>query len=474
MTSTETTDPDIHLDEPPQTGETQAPTEQQHEHHPAPTLNPDCTREVEVEAPAEEITKAFRTVTKRYQSMARIPGFRAGKAPESLIRGRFRDKIRQDVLETALPTHFRRAIAERGLNPVSQPQITGLELEDGKPLRFKAVFEVVPDFSMEGYGEVKVEKPDVTLTDAEFEEELAQIRDGHSTMEPVVEDRPLTDGDFAQISFLGNVLTKSGSVMEAGESNIEGKATEEEKPITGTDVLLEVGGKNTLETFNGALRGAKPGQELKFEVDYPEDFGERKLAGKTVAYDVRVSGIKRKVQPELNDEFAKELGHYESYADFAAQLRDHMQKEKRRRLEHQARSRLVDALAERYQFAIPESLVQQQIDVRLDRGLRALAAQGMSTEEMRKLDLERLRDAQREPATAEVKASILLDRIAGTEKVEVPEQEVDNELAGVSRETREPIEALRKRLTENGGLARIREQLRREKVSALLYERMPS
>jgi len=478
LTSTDTIEPTSHSSEPPPNGDAVpaiAETGHEHHHH-APTLNPECTREVEIEVPTTEVSKAFRSVTKRYQSAARLPGFRSGKAPESLIRGRFTEKIRQDVIEALLPEQFRRAITERSLKPVSQPQVLNLELEEGKPLRFKAVFEVVPDFSMEGYGEVRVEKPDVTLSDAEFEQEVDHIRDSRSTMEPVTEQRPLADGDFAQISYSGLVPPeKNGSVEVADESKQDNPSPgAEEKPIIGEDVLIEVGGKNTLDTFNGALRGAEPGQELKFEVPYPEDFGEKRLAGKTVAYDVTIKGIKRKVQPELNDDFAKELGHYESYADFARELRDHMQSEKRRRLEHEARTRLVDALAERYQFAVPESLVQQQIDLRLDRGLRALASQGMRTEEMRKLDFDRLRDGQRVAATAEVKGSILLDRIADAEAVQVPETEVETELEAVSNQTQEPLEALRKRLTENGGIARIREQLRREKAGALLYDRMAS
>jgi trigger factor len=180
-----------------------------HSHGPA-TLNPDCTREVEIEIPAEEVTRNFQAVTKRYKKMARIPGFRSGKVPESLIRGRFAEQIRQDVMEAVLPGHFRTAIAERQLKPISQPQVTNIDLEEGKPLRFKAAFEVLPDFSIDGYQDVKVEKPSAELTDAEVDAELARIRDSRSTMEPVTEERPLADGDFAQISFTGNVQPAEG------------------------------------------------------------------------------------------------------------------------------------------------------------------------------------------------------------------------------------------------------------------------
>jgi trigger factor len=440
-----------------------------HEHdghsHAAATLNPECTREVEIEIPAEEVSRSFQAVTKRYKKMARIPGFRSGKVPESLIRGRFAEQIRQDVMEAVLPEHFRTAIAAQNLRPISQPQVTKIDLEDGKPLHFKAAFEVMPEFSVDGYQDVKVEKPSAELTDAEVDGELARIRDSRSTMEPVTEERPLADGDFAQISFTGNVQPA------------EGEAANEEapqQPISGQDVMVQVGGPNTLDSFNAALRGATVGQQLKFEVSYPADFGERQLAGKRVAYDLEVKAIKKKIEPELNDEFAKELGQYESLADFTRQLREHMARDKQRHVQTETTNRLLDALVTRFEFPVPESLVQQQIDARLDRGLRALASQGMRTEDMRNLDFDRLRAAQRPSATAEVKGSVLLDRIADAENINVPEEEVESELQAIALQMREPVDALRARLTEDGSLARIRERLRREKMGALLYERLAS
>jgi len=435
-----------------------------HDHdHSSPTLNPDCTREVEIEIPADEVSRSFRSVTRRYQKQARIPGFRAGKVPESLIRGRFAEQIRQDVMEAVLPGHFRSAIEAKQFKPISQPQVTNIEMEDGKPLRFRAAFEVVPEFSIDGYQDVKVEKTPGDLTDAEVDAEIARIRDSQSTMEPVTEERPLADGDYAQISFTGVVQPADGSTEAPAE-----------EPITGQDVLVQVGGQNTLESFNSALRGASVGQELRFETTYPENFGERKLAGKRVAYDLEVKGIKKKIEPELNDDFAKELGKYESLADFTNQLREHLAHDKLRHAQLETTNKLLEALAARYDFPIPESLVQQQIEVRLDRGLRALAAQGMRTEDMRNLDFGRLRAAQRPSATAEVKTSLLLDRIADAEKVETTDEEVEHELQAFAMQMREPLEAVRARLTEDGTVARIRERLRREKTGALLYERLAS
>jgi trigger factor len=434
-----------------------------HNHSHAATLNPDCTREVEIEIPAEEVARSFRSVTKRYQKNARIPGFRSGKVPESFIRSRFAEQIRQDVMEAVLPEHFRAAIEQQKLRPISQPQVTNIELEEGKPLHFKAAFEVLPEISVDGYQDVKVERPSTELTDAEVDTELERIRDSRSTMEPVTEERPLADGDFAQISFTGKIQPAEGSSEAAPE-----------QPISGEDVMLQVGGPNTLDSFNVALRGANVGQELTFEVTYPEDFGERKLAGKRVAYDLEVKAIKKKIEPEMNDEFAKELGQYESMDEFKRQLREHLALDKQRKVQGETTNRLIDALVNRFDFPVPESMVQSQIDERLDRGLRALASQGMRTEDMRNLDFDRLRAAQRGSATVEVKGSILLDRIADVENLNVSDEEVEGELQAIAVQVREPVESLRTRLTEDGSLARIRERLRREKMGALLYERLAS
>jgi trigger factor len=398
-------------------------------------------------------------VLKRYQKLARIPGFRPGKVPETVLRNRFASSLREEVVEAVLPQHFREAIAKQNLRPVSQPQVTNLQLEEGKPLKFRAIFEVLPEVTIEGYQSVTVEKQDTELTDAEFDTEMSRIRDAHSTMEPVTEDRGLANGDWAQITFKGQL---QGEQAEGADG----------APIEGTDVSVEVGGPDTVEAFSDALRSAKPGQELKFEVTYPAEFAQKRLAGKTVAYDVEVKGIRKKVQPALDDQFAKELGDYQSLDEFKQKLREHLASDKKHRVLADTRNRLLDALVARFDFPVPESLVQNQIDTRLERGLRALAAQGMRTEDMRKMDFDRLREAQRASAVGEVKGTILLDRIADAEKIEVSDDEVERELQVISLQTREPLETLRERLTREGNLARIREQLRREKTGSLLVERL--
>jgi trigger factor len=431
-------------------------------HQHGPVLNPECVREVKIEAPVEEVDKTFARVLKEYKKYARIPGFRAGKVPETVVKRRFAEQIKKDVVESLLPERFRAAITEAGVVPVSEPQLTGLTLEEGKALEGTAVFEVIPPFSLDGYQDVTVPKPTVEATEEEFQQELKQLLESRAAFEPVEDDRPLVDGDWADISYSGLIQN-----IEPGDSEVA-------PPLAGQNSLVEIGGPETLPAFTEALRGSKVGQELKVEVTYPVEYTEAKLAGKTVAYDIEVKAIKKRILPELNDEFAKEMGDYEDLAALETRIREHLLTAKQRRSEQEVRETLFAALNEKFTFPVPESLVQQQVDARLDRGLRALAQQGMNADMMRKLDFGRIRSAQRDSAIGEVRTSLILDKIAEAEGISVSDEDVDHEIYMAALQQREPIETLRARLTEDGGLARIREQLRREKTASLLYERLPA
>lgn len=426
-----------------------------HDHSHAPVLNPEVTREVALEIPAEDVTKAFRGVTRNYQKYARIPGFRPGKAPEAFIKRKFANEIRKDVLDQILPEKFNKAVTELGVQPVGQPQVTDLKLEDGQPLLVKAVFEYLPDFSVEGYELVKVPKPSVEITEDEYKAEIDQLVESRATIEPVEEERELVDGDWALISY---------------EGKIEG--ADDAAPIKGEEALVEIGGKDTVAAFTSALRGSKVGQTLNVSAEYPAEYPQATIAGKTVDYTIDVKAIKKRTVPELNDDFAKELGEYDNLAALETAVREHLTARKQRSVEGETKDQLFAALVDRFPFAVPETLVQEQIDARLERGLRALAAQGMPADQMRGLDFGRLREAQRDQALTEVKAGLIIAKIAQAENVAVTDEEVEREVQIGAMQTGESVEALMARLTQEGGLARIREQLKREKTAQLLYDRL--
>jgi trigger factor len=225
-----------------------------------------------------------------------------------------------------------------------------------------------------------------------------------------------------------------------------------------------------MQEFTDNLRGANAGEEKTFDVVYPDDYSDKRLAGKTFSYTVRIQSVKQKSLPELNDDFAKELGaEFTSIDEVKKRIREGLESDKKHRSEHESKDKLLDELVKSHDFPVPESLVEHQIDVRLERGLRALAAQGMRAEDMKKMDLNRLRAGQREQAVHEVKASLLLDKIADAEKIEVGDEEIDREIDALAQQSKQTPDAIRARLTRDGAIDRIRNRIRNEKTLNFLY-----
>ena len=421
----------------------------------SPTETSSSTRrEIAVEIPVEEVTRETNALIQKYQKLARIPGFRRGHVPASVIRQRFAEDLKSDVVEALVPRYFRKEADRQGLIPVSQPQVTDLHLKDNEPLRFKASFEVMPEIKVDGYKELRAEKPEITVTDEEVEQSLNGVREQHATFTSV-EGRPLADGDYAQVSLDGKPK--------------DGPTDGQDKPVHMDEVLVEIAGKNTMPEFTENLRGASAGDERVFEVTYAQDAQEQRLAGKTFTYTVKVQSIKQKSLPELDDQFATQLGEFKTLDEVRQRIREGMEAERKHTAEHEAKDKLVAELVKRSEFEVPEALVDRQIDVRLERGLRALAAQGMKAEDIKKMDLNRLRVGQRDQAMQEVKASLLLDKIAEEEKIEVSDAEIDREIEALATQSKQTPEAIRARLTRDGALDRIRNRIRSEKTLDFLY-----
>ena len=425
---------------------------------PSPEQPNPCQREVTVEIPADVVKAESESVVNRYQKLARIPGFRKGKVPASIVRQRFAEDIKNEIVETLVPRYFREETQRQNLLPVSQPRVTDLHLHEGEPLKFTASFEVLPDFKIAAYDDLQISRLDTNVSDEDVENALNNLREQHATYSAVEEERALTDGDFAIIGFKGT--------PKESEQNADSK------PVEVDEVMVEIGGKNTIPEFTENLRGAKPGEQRSFEVKYEDDFADKRLAGKSMIYDVNVKGIKTRTVPELNDEFAKELGaELNSLDELRNRIRESMKAEKLHEAEHQGKDQIVEELVKRNEFPVPEAMLDQQIDLRLERGLRALAAQGMRTEDMKRMDFARLRAGQREGALREVKASLILEQIADEEKIEVSDEEFDRELEGLATQAKQTLEQVRARLTQDGGLDRIRHRIRNEKTLDFLYRR---
>jgi trigger factor len=419
----------------------------------SPTETPASTRrEIEVEIPSAEVARETDVLIQKYQKLARIPGFRRGHVPVSIIRQRFSRDIQNEVVDALVPRFFRKETERLGLMPVSQPRVTDLHAHAGEGVHFKASFEVMPEIKVDGYKELRAEHPEISITDDEVEESLKGLQEQKAAFAPI-EGRAIADGDYAQVSLDGT--------PKLDETDA--------KPMHVDDVLVEIGGKSTMPEFTENLRGASAGEERTFDVSYPDDFSDERLRGKSFAYKVQVKSIKQKTLPELNEEFAKELGEFSTVDEVRQRIREGMEHERRHTAEREAKDKLLAELIRRNEFEVPEALVDRQVDVRLDRGLRALAAQGMRSEDMKKMDLARVRAGQRDQAVQEVKAALLLEKIADQEKIEVDDEEINREIESLATQTNQTPDAIRARLTRDGALDRIRNRIRNEKALDFLY-----
>jgi trigger factor len=446
-----------------------------------------CRREISVEIPLEVVNKEQATLVNTYSKQARIPGFRKGKVPASMVRNRFSSQINNDMLEALVPQYFREAVIKAGLRPVSQPFIYGLETEAGQPIRFKAVFEVLPEFELGQYQDIKVEKPNIKIADEEVETELKRLQERQASFDPIEGDRGAEDGEFAQVSFTAIPQEEAAkeaeaeaagaaATMPAGEGPAEGTPPPVEgqpsaaQPVQMNEVLVEIGAANTLPEFSENLRGVKAGEERSFLVTYPPEFHDPRLAGKVFSYNVKVDAVKKKTLPELSDDFARELNaEFQTLDQLKQRMRENMETQQSVQAEQQAKEQLIEQLLEKHEFTVPRALVEHQIDLRLERGLRALAAQGMRTEDMKRMDFRRLRAGQREAAIKEVKSRLLLGKIADAENIQVSDEDLEQEIAILAEQMKQTPAEVRQRLVKEGALERIRGRMRSEKALDFLY-----
>lgn len=419
-----------------------------------------CRQQVTIEIPADEVAQEEENLVRQFSKEARVAGFRKGKVPASVVRSRFSDQLREQLLENLVPQYYRVAVMSGSYKPISQPHISDLHADPGQPIRFTATFDVAPEFELSDYKSIKVEKPEINVTDEQVDAELRSFQERQASYDPVDEDRALQDGDFAQVSF------QAAPVSQPGEEAKQEPA----QPVQMDEVLVEIGGATTIKEFSENLRGAKAGEERTFDVSYPTDFHDKRLAGSVLKYQVKINAIKKKTLPDLNDAFAKELSpEFETLDQLKKSVLENMEAQLRHQAEHEGKEKLIAELISKHDFPVPGSMVEHQIDLRLERGLRALASQGMKTEDMRRLDFKRLRAAQRDAATKEVRSGLLLNKIADTENIQISDAELDQEIVSLAAHTQQTPEEVRKQLTQDQGLDRIRARMRSEKALNFLY-----
>jgi trigger factor len=407
------------------------------------TATATCRRELDLEIPADEVTKKIEKVAKEFARVATVPGFRPGKAPVSLIRKRFADDIKGEVLQSLVPERVEKAVTEQKLTPVSQPQVEKLDFSEGQPLKFRAVFEVLPEFELSNYKDLQLEMPTMDVTEEDVIKTLEDMRERAAAFAPV-EGRPVQDGDYVQVKLTG---TPDG----------------EGEPLQADSVLCHIGAEETMEPFNENLRAANIGDHKNFDVKYPDDYPDPKLAGKNYHYAVEVLGIKNKKLPELNDEFVKDVSDVATLDELKAKVRESLEAQRDHKQKDLLREKVLAAVVKIHDFPVPESLVEHQMDVRLERVVRSLAAQGVDPRAVN-VDWVSLRKRQQERAADDVKAELIVDRIASAENIDVNEQEIEHEIEHLASHSGESAQAFRARLTKQGALDRIKAKLRSDKT----------
>lgn len=404
--------------------------------------------EIEITIPVQDVDAETERVVANIQKKVRLPGFRPGKAPASLVRTRFEQEIRQDVLEHLVPKFFRKKVDDEHLQVVGSPSIRDLHFHKGEPIRFKAEFEVAPEIELSEYRGITVPYREPEVNQADVDERINQIRDRKAEYVNI-DPRPVENGDYAVIS-----LQSTGGLAE---------------PVEQDEMVVHIGAEDTMKEFTENLLGATPGDEKDFSIAYPEDYGEPKLAGKSVHFHAVLKAIRRKELPEANDEFARDLGDFQNLEELRDTVRKTILREREMESQHDAKQHILEKLVDAHDFPVPEIFLERQIEAQVEHHLRTLAAQGIDPKEV-KLDWEKIKESQRDKAVRDVKATLLLDKIAEREAIPVLQEEVDREVQRIAKQRREPVAAVRQALEKDGTISRIAHRIRTEKTENFLFE----
>ena len=395
-----------------------------------------------IEADPEDVERETEAVLRRYAGQVRIPGFRPGKAPLDLVRSRFGDQIHEDVRERLVGRLYAEATREKNLRPLGEPALEEISDQGETPLRFKTTFEVLPELAPKGYRGVEVREAGVTVADEDVEKALESLRESQARF--VTEDgRAAATGDV--------VVADVEGTPEGGE------------PFRREGVMIALGEADNVPEFNEKLVGVAAGSNLEFDVSYPEDFAAKELAGKPVAYRLHVHEVKRKEIPALDDELAKDLGEFADLAALRERVRNDLLEEKRAVASRGTRQAILDKVLIENPVLLPDVLVDEEIQHRLEDMVRMMAMQGVDPRTL-DVDWKQLRDRQEEPARKMVHAKLVLDAISRIEGVEAADDEVDGHVRREAQRAGEKYEKLRARLEKSGGREALRAQLVREKT----------
>ena len=412
-------------------------------------------RRLDVEIPAADVDAVIDRLARRHRGRARVPGFRPGKVPMHIVRQRFKEDILHDAASDLVPAAVESALQEHGVSTVDTPDVREISIDEGEPLTFHALFEVMPSITALDYDALTLRRRPVAPDAGAEERALEQLRRRASRAVPVT-DRPLETGDVATLD-----LTRRA---ESGEGEGGGF---DEAPQRAT---VELGSEGNPPGFDDELVGLAVGDSKTFELTYPEGSAPVELAGKRVTHEVTVREHHRVELPDVDDAFAKSVGDFESVEALKSRIADDLRREAEIETRRGVRRDLLRQLASRLTAEVPDALVEREIARRLEQVAAAMAQQGMDPRTAN-VDWNALREEQREPALEAVRASLVLDEVARREDVGIGDDDVEQEVARHAERLGQTPAAVRARLDRDGGVDRLAESLRREKAIDLLLSR---
>lgn len=408
-----------------------------------------CQKDISIEVSAEEVKKEFEKTYDAYMRYVKVPGFRPGRVPRDVVKQRFNKEVKEEVMGQLLPHALQHAVADHKLRIVGEPQLKEFSITEGEPFKFQVSIEVLPEIELKEYKGLKLTKRLATVADEDIEKTINGWRESSAEFVPV-EDRSSKDGDFVSVNLVGKFLDPQ-SEHEKEDLNAEG-------------VEIEIGAQATQPEFSEHLRGVKPDDVREFRVIYPEDFGSKGLAGKTVDFTATVLSIREKEFPELNDEFAKRIGEYETVQDMRDKVREGLAKNTETEADNRLREDALTQLLETHVFEVPTVLVNEGVENRLREFSNMLARMGMPPEVAKTINWqERISEAQAD-ATRDVRAALLVSKIAEAEGVSVNAEEVDAEIELMAQSMGQTAEQVKARLTREDAISSIESRLRYRKA----------
>jgi trigger factor len=414
-------------------------------------------KEIKIEIEADAVRSAYDRISDRYAQLATVPGFRPGHAPRSVVRTRFKDKIRSDVLQELVPQAVQDAISELSLNVIGEPDLhldnsQGLDKIGTEPISLHVHVEVLPEVTLGEFKGLEAARRVRPVGDEDVVRVIEGLRDASASLQPV-EDRGAGVGDTVTVNFKGKFIE-----------------TPEEEDINVEDVDVELGGPGVQQEFTDNLLGLKADEEKTFTVDYPEDFTSKGLAGKKVEYTATVMAVRRKELPELDDEWAKSLGdEFESLDSLREKVREDLVKRAGVESDNHLRSEVMRKLVEAHPFEVPQTLSEHQANNRLESAVRDMIGRGIDPRGQ-EINWDGVREQLKAQAEFDVRGSMLLELIGEQEKIEVTDEEVEAEINSIAEASRQTPEQVRAALTKQGGATSIADRLRNRKALDLIVE----